>query len=92
MARRVTTLDLDTRSDLESLANHAQASGSAMRLDRNESSLALARMERRRAAARRARPVTLDDPLFGLIGIGHSGIPGGVSAHKHEQLVRAHRS
>jgi hypothetical protein len=33
-----------------------------------------------------------DDPLFGLIGIGHSGIPGGVSGKKHEYLARAYRA
>ena len=39
----------------------------------------------------RARPVTRDDPLFGLIGIGKSRIPGGISEQKHEALARAYR-
>jgi len=34
---------------------------------------------------------TREDPLFGLIGIGASGIPGGVSGRKHEALARAYR-
>ena len=38
-----------------------------------------------------AKPVTRDDALFQLIGIGKSGIPGGVSGKKHEYLVRAYR-
>lgn len=38
-----------------------------------------------------AKPVTRDDALFRLIGIGKSGIPGGVSGKKHEYLVRAYR-
>lgn len=29
-----------------------------------------------------------NDPLFGLIGIGRSGIPGGISGKKHEALGR----
>jgi hypothetical protein len=38
-----------------------------------------------------AQPVTSDDALFRLIGIGKSGIPGGISGKKHEYLARAYR-
>jgi hypothetical protein len=38
-----------------------------------------------------AKPVTSEDALFRLIGIGKSGIPGGVSGKKHEYLARAYR-
>jgi hypothetical protein len=39
----------------------------------------------------KTKPVTGDDALFRLIGIGKSGIPGGVSGKKHEYLARAYR-
>ena len=39
----------------------------------------------------KAKPVTGDDALFRLIGIGRSGIPGGVSGKKPEYLARAYR-
>jgi hypothetical protein len=39
----------------------------------------------------KAQPVTSDDALFRLIGIGKSGIPGGVSGKKHEYLARDYR-
>ena len=39
----------------------------------------------------KGKPVTGDDALFRLIGIGRSGIPGGVSGKKHEYLARASR-
>src|SRR5437867_3565876 len=39
----------------------------------------------------RAKPVTEDDPLFSLIGIGRSQTPGGMSGRKHEALARAYR-
>ena len=39
----------------------------------------------------KAKPVTRDDALFQLIGIGKSGIPGGISGKKHEYLARAYR-
>ena len=37
------------------------------------------------------KAVTSEDALFRLIGIGKSGIPGGVSGKKHEYLARAYR-
>ena len=40
---------------------------------------------------RRTGILTEDDPLFRMIGIGNSGIPGGVSGKKHEYLARAYR-
>jgi hypothetical protein len=39
----------------------------------------------------RAKPVTEDDPLFSLIGIGRSETLGGMSDRKHEALARAYR-
>ena len=50
----------------------------------------------RRAAEKRTRrkakgAFTRDDALFRLIGIGASGIAGGVSGNKHEALARAYR-
>jgi hypothetical protein len=38
----------------------------------------------------RGKPVTADDPLWKLVGIGHSG-KGDVSANKHTYLARAYR-
>lgn len=39
----------------------------------------------------RGKPVTEDDALFRLIGIGKSGITGGVSGKKHEYLAKSYR-
>ena len=41
---------------------------------------------------RRTGILTDGDPLFRMIGIGNSGIPGGVSGKKHEYLARAYRA
>jgi hypothetical protein len=38
----------------------------------------------------RGKPTTADDPLWKLVGIGHSG-KGDVSANKHTYLARAYR-
>jgi hypothetical protein len=45
--------------------------------------------ESRRAGS---KSVTEDDALFQLVGIGRSGVPGGVSGKKHEAIKRAKRS
>jgi hypothetical protein len=37
----------------------------------------------------RGKPVTKDDPLWNLVGIGHSG-RGDVSANKHKYLAEAY--
>lgn len=47
--------------------------------------------ERSRRARRKTGVLTFDDPFFRLVGIGASGIPGGVSGRKHEALARAYR-
>lgn len=41
--------------------------------------------------SRRARVITPDDPLFAIIGIGRSQIPGGVSERKRDAVGRAYR-
>ena len=38
----------------------------------------------------RDRRLTKDDPLFDLVGIGHSGGPGDVSANKQRYLAEAY--
>ena len=43
-----------------------------------------------RRSPSKARPVTEDDPLFRLIGIGETNVPGGLSEKKHEYLARAY--
>ena len=39
----------------------------------------------------RGKPVTADDPLWKLIGIGHSG-KSDISANKHKYLAEAYRA
>ena len=69
-----------------------RTSGEARILRRNgEDNAALTPSPLSPSAPSRARPVTLDDALFRLIGIGKSGIPGGVSEKKHTLLTEAYR-
>jgi hypothetical protein len=46
---------------------------------------------RPRRSPSKARPVTKDDPLMELIGIGRSGRPSNASENKHEALAEAYQ-
>ena len=43
----------------------------------------------KRPSVPRGKPTSADDPLWNLVGIGHSGGPGDVSANKHRYLADA---
>lgn len=44
-----------------------------------------------RRSPSRARPVTRDDALYHLVGIGKSDTPSNAAEHKHEALAEAYR-
>lgn len=52
----------------------------------------LAKRRGRKGAISRSLPVTEDDPLFQLAGIGRSGIPGGMSEDKYKHLDEAYKT
>ena len=83
-------LDLHELPELERLADAVSAGGGPFLLQRGDEKVAVLRpvKQRSRSAARRSRVLTLDDPLFDLVGIGRSGIPGETSERKHELLAR----
>jgi hypothetical protein len=91
--KQVETIDLRELPELECFADRVQASGTPLLLQKDNETVAVLRPARSRygSSDRRSRPLREDDPLFQLIGIGHSGIPGGASGRKHEQLARAYR-
>jgi hypothetical protein len=82
-------IEVDQVPDLAKIADEVQATGVPAILARNGQDLAIVTPVRPpRRSPSRARPVTEDDPLFRLIGIGKSGIPGGMSGRKHEFLKK----
>ena len=92
MARELKRIDITDVPDLLRIAEEVRTTQEPRVLRRDSEDVAIlvpVQPARRRGA--RARPVTREDALFRLVGLGRSGIPGGVSAKKHEYLGRAYR-
>ena len=92
MAKELKAVDMNDQPRLERPVEQARMSGEPATRRRNgEDSAALMSSPLPPRAPSRARPVTHDDALFRLVGIGKSGIPGGVSEKKHTLLTEAYR-
>ena len=91
MASELNPIDIRTIPELDRLVEEGRVTGKHRRLLRDHEDVAVlsptAPVRPRRA---RGRVLTEDDPLFDLIGIGHSGGPGDVSANKHRYLAEAY--
>ncbi|MFN0074393.1 MAG: hypothetical protein ACKVVP_23170 [Chloroflexota bacterium] len=90
--KELKSIDISTIPETLRLAREVARTGVPVMLKTDQEDLAVltpaARLPRRSS---RAKPLTIDDPLFGLIGIGRSKTPGGVSERKQEALARAYR-
>ncbi len=93
MPKEHESIDISTSAELLLLVEEVVTSGEPKVLRRkNKDPAILTPVKPRRRPSARARAVTSDDTLFGLVGIGASGIPGGVSEKKHEYLLKADQS
>ena len=92
MAKEPKRIDISRIPELLSMAQEVRATNEPAVLQQESEDLALLSPVRpKKRSKTTAQPVTSDDALFRLIGIGKSGIPGGVSGKKHEYLARAYR-
>lgn len=92
MARVLRHIDVRDTPGLARIANDVRLTQEPCVLDCDEEAIAVvvpAKAPRKRLD--HAKPVTRDDALFRLIGIGESSIPGGVSSRKHEHLAEVYR-
>ena len=85
-------IDISSIPELMKLVHEVRTTNtSALLQQANEDLALLSPVRSKKRGKTRAKPVTTEDALFRLIGIGKSGIPGGVSGKKHEYLARAYR-
>jgi hypothetical protein len=93
MAREVRHVDVSSIPELLRLVEEAQARDEPCVLRRGNEDIAVLLPVKQGAVKRapRGRVLTREDPLFDLIGIGASDIPGGVSGKTHEFLLDAYR-
>lgn len=91
MTQERASIDISSEPALPRLTEEVRASGVSLVLQVGSEDVAV--LAPARGTERRGgRALTSEDALFGLIGMGSSGIPGGVSGYKHEALRRAKRS
>ena len=92
MAKEPKRIDISSIPKLLSIAHEVQRTNEPRILQQDSEDVAmLTPVLPKKRSKSKAQPVTTDDALFRLIGIGKSGIPGGISGKKHEYLARAYR-
>lgn len=92
MARPARCVDVTDAPELLRVAEQVEATQEPTLLQRNGQDLAVVvPAPRKKRPPSKARPVTRDDALFGLIGIGRGKTPEGMSGRKHEALAKALR-
>jgi hypothetical protein len=85
-------IDISQMPELLQLVQEVQRTNEPRILQQERENLALlSPVQPKKRSRTKAQPVTSEDAPFRLIGIGKSGIPGGVSGKKHEYLARAYR-
>lgn len=94
MAQELAPIDITNTPDLVRLVEEVQTTRRPRRLRRGDEDVALLMPLAPAPPKRRTRGqvLTEQDPVFGLIGIGHSGGSGDVSANKHHYLAEAYRA
>jgi hypothetical protein len=93
MAKELRDLDVSDTPEVLQLAQEVAETGVGRVLRTAEGELAVIKPvpKPRKRARRKTGLITRDDPLYKLIGIGSSGIEGGISERKHEFLAKAYR-
>ena len=91
MAKEPKRIDISRIPELLSIAHEVRRTHESRILKQESEELAmLSPILPKKRSQTKAQPVTSDDALFRLIGIGKSGIPGGISGRKHEYLARTY--
>ena len=92
MAKEPRHIDISRIPELQKLVYEVRQTNEPTILQQESEDVALlSPVPAKKRAQTKAKPVTSEDALFRLVGIGKSGIPGGVSGKKHEYLAHAYR-
>ena len=92
MAKTPKRIDISRIPELVSLVQEVRRTNEPCILQEESEDFAiLSPVLPKKRAKTKGKAVTSDDALFRLIGIGKSGIPGGISGKKHAYLARAYR-
>lgn len=90
MAKQLKRIDISAIPELLSIAHEVRRTNESRVLKQdNEDLVILAPIKLMAKRGARGKPVTKDDPLWNLVGIGHSG-KGDISANKHNYLAEAY--
>jgi len=90
MAQERIHIDISSEPAVRELVDQVKATGVPAVLQIDSEDVAVL-MPPRRHRKRRTGVLAPDDPLLDLVGAFESNVPGGVSADKHEALLRAKR-
>jgi hypothetical protein len=91
MAKEPKHIDISSIPELQKLVREVRQTNEPAILREESEDVALLSPVPAKKRKTKGKAVTSEDALFRLIGIGKSGIPGGVSGKKHEYLARAYR-
>ena len=88
MAKTPKRIDISRIPELVSLVQEVRRTNEPCILQEESEDVAiLSPVLPKKRAKTKGKAVTSDDALFRLIGIGKSGIPGGISGKKHAYLL-----
>jgi hypothetical protein len=85
MARKIEEIDIIELPEVSSIAEEVQRTGEPKRLTKAGKDIAVITPAPVRGR-RKTGIITESDPLFSLVGIGRSGVPGGLSSRKYDAL------
>jgi hypothetical protein len=90
MAKELKRIDISSFPELLKLVHEVRQTNEPSVLQQEREDVAkLTSLKPRAKRSVRGKPVTADDPLWKLVGIGHSG-KGDISENKHKYLVEAY--
>jgi hypothetical protein len=91
MPKEFEAIDVTNLPEVLALAERVSATGIPLRLVRGNEELAILQPTKNpRRRSLKGKPITADDPIWNIVGIGRSEGPGDISTNKHKYLAEAY--